>query len=264
MKIRTPVLGAAALIWSGLALAQATPRGVAAENIDKNASPCSDFDAYANGQWRATHTMPADQTAWAVRTVTQDETRARLRSIAEEDAAKASKETKGSPAQLTGDFYAACMDQAKVDAAGLKPLDGELKRIAAVHDAASLNAEIVALEGIEVTAPVALSAEQDVHATTHMIADVYISGLSLPDRDYYLRDEPRFKDAREAYLKHVRAMSGLGGASADDASAVVSAVMKIETALAQAALTRVELRDPKLTDNPMTLAKLKAMAPHFD
>ncbi|MDP9038140.1 MAG: M13 family metallopeptidase [Acidobacteriota bacterium] len=242
----------------------AASRGVAAENIDRSASPCTDFDAYANGQWRATHAMPADQTTWAIRVVTQDATRARLRGIAEEDAAKSSKLPAGSPGQLTGDFYAACMDEAKVDAAGLKPLDPVLKHIAAIHDAAGLDAAIVELESLSLTAPVALAAEQDVHDTTHMIANVHVGGLSLPDRDYYLRDEARFKTAREAYLKHLQTMAGLAGSGDDDARAEVAAVLKIETALAQAGQSRVALRDPKQTDHPMSFAELKTLAPHFD
>ncbi len=208
--------------------------------------------------------MPADQTSWAIRVVTQDETRARLRGIAEEDAGRSAKLPAGSPGQLTGDFYAACMDEGKVNAAGLTPLDPILKRIAAIHDAASLNAEIVELQGVGVAAPVELAAEQDVHDTTHMIANIHIRGLSLPDRDYYLRDEPRFKNAREAYLAHLRAMSGLAGASESGSTAEVGAVMKIESALAEAGLSRVALRDPKVQDHPMTVPELKAMAPHFD
>src|SRR5580700_2023503 len=105
--LSTLVLAAAAHAQSIVLL-----RGVAAANIDRTASPCADFDAYANGQWRATHPMPDIQTTWAIRTVTQEDTRARLRAIAEEDAAKSSTLAKGSPAQMTGDFYGACMDEA--------------------------------------------------------------------------------------------------------------------------------------------------------
>src|ERR1700712_5857093 len=92
-----------------LTTAAHSQQGVAIANIDRTAAPCTDFDAFANGQWRVDHPMPATQTTWAVRTVTQDDTRGRLRTIAEEDAAKSASAPKGSPVQLTGDFYAACM-----------------------------------------------------------------------------------------------------------------------------------------------------------
>lgn len=239
-------------------------RGVVVENIDRSISPCADFDAYANGQWRATHPMPAIQTVWAIRTITQDETRARLRSIAEGDAVKAASTPKGSPSQLTGDFYAACMDESRVNALALKPLESMLQSIENVHDARSLSAEIVRMQEINLAAPLVLSATQDLHDTTHMIAEVGVGGLGMPDRDYYLRDEPRFKDARERYVAYMHKMIALAGSSDADAIPAVAGVMKIETALAQGRLSRVELRDPKVEDHPMSFADLKMLAPHFD
>src|SRR5271155_4282073 len=250
-------------------LLHAQARGVPVENIDRSVSPCTDFDAYANGQWRATHPMPAIQTTWALRTVTQDDTRARLRSIAEEDASKAASAPKGSPSQLTGDFYAACMDEPRVNALGLKPLERMLQGIEAVHDAKSLSAQIVRMQEINLAAPLSLNAAQNLHDTTQMIAEVEIRGLGMPDRDYYLRDEPRFKDTREkytAYMQKMIALAGSGDSSSSDtvAAPAITAVMKIETALAQARLSRVELRDPQVRDHLMAFAELKAFAPHFD
>jgi putative endopeptidase len=246
------------------AMLNAQVRGVVVENIDRSISPCTDFDAYANGQWRATHPMPAIQTVWAIRTITQDETRARLRSIAEGDAIKAASTPKGSPSQLTGDFYAACMDESRVNALALKPLESMLQSIENVHDARSLSAEIVRMQEINLAAPLVLSATQDLHDTTHMIAEVGVGGLGMPDRDYYLRDEPRFKDARERYVAYMHKMIALAGSSDADAIPAVAGVMKIETALAQGRLSRVELRDPKVEDHPMSFADLKMLAPHFD
>src|SRR4051812_15927948 len=188
---------ALALLAFASAAASAQLQGVAVANIDRAAAPCADFDAFANGQWRVDHPMPAIQTTWAVRSITQDDTRARLRTIAEEDAAKAASAPKGSPAQLTGDFYAACMDQPRIDALGLKPIEPLLKRLDAIRDPASLNAELIHLQSLALPTPMRLSASQDLHDTTRMIAEVSIGGLGLPDRDYYLRDEPRFKEARE-------------------------------------------------------------------
>ena len=239
-------------------------RGIPVEDIDRSVSPCTDFDAYANGQWRATHPMPAMQTRWAIREVTQDDTRARLRSIAEEDASKATSLPKSSPGQLTGNFYGSCMNESRINILGLKPLEPTLKRIADVHDLKSLNAEIIHLEESRISAPLFISATQDLHDTTRMIAEIGITGLGLPDRDYYLREERRFKDAREKYVRHVQKMFELSGSPGADASTAATAVMKIETALAQARLSRVELRDPKIQDHPMSFAELKKLAPNFD
>jgi len=239
-------------------------RGIPVEDIDRRVSPCTDFDAYANGQWRATHPMPAMQTRWAIREVTQDDTRARLRSIAEEDASNATSLPKSSPGQLTGNFYGSCMNESRINILGLKPLEPTLKRIADVHDLKSLNAEIIHLEESRISAPLFISATQDLHDTTRMIAEIGITGLGLPDRDYYLREERRFKDAREKYVRHVQKMFELSGSPGADASTAATAVMKIETALAQARLSRVELRDPKIQDHPMSFAELKKLAPNFD
>ncbi|HVG27694.1 MAG TPA: M13 family metallopeptidase N-terminal domain-containing protein, partial [Acidobacteriaceae bacterium] len=239
-------------------------RGVAVENIDRKADPCADFDAYANGQWRATHPMPAIQVTWAVRSITQDETRARLRSIAEEDAGKAEGLAKGSPGQLTGDFYGACMDEARTNELGLKPLEPLLKAVDGVRDAKGLSAERIALEQVGIAAPMGIQAAQDLHATTHMIAEVEVAGLGMPDRDFYLREEARFTGVREAYVAYVRKMFGLAGVGEGEAEKAAAAVMKIETALAGAGLSRVELRDPKVQDHPVSFAELKGMAPHVD
>jgi endothelin-converting enzyme/putative endopeptidase len=156
------------------------------------------------------------------------------------------------------------MDESRVNELGLKPLEPILKRIEDVRDAKSLNAEIVRLEKMGTAAPVKLSASQDPHATVKVIADVAISGLGMPDRDYYLRDETRFKEARDKYRAYMQKMFVLAGANEAAATQAVAEVMKLETALAQAQLSRVELRDPKATDHPMTFAELQALAPHFD
>jgi endothelin-converting enzyme/putative endopeptidase len=179
------------------ALVHAAVRGVPVANLDRSVAACTDFDAFANGQWRATHPMPAIQTSWAIRTVTQENTRERLRAIAEEDAGKAAAAPKGSAVQLTGDFYAGCMDESRIATLALTPLDPLLKAIAGIHTRHGLNAQIVRLQQVNIAAPLALSAEQDPHEPSRMIAAIEVRGLGMPDRDYYLRDEPRFREVRE-------------------------------------------------------------------
>src|SRR5205807_5547965 len=141
----------------------------AVENIDRSVNPCTDFDVYGNGLWRATHPISAMQTRWAIREVTQEDTRARLRSIAEENANKTPSLPKGSPGQLTGDFYGSCMNESRINSLGLKPLEPTLKYIASVQDPKTLNAEIVRLHENRISAPLFISATQDLHDTTHMI-----------------------------------------------------------------------------------------------
>ena len=146
--MRLASLALLATTVSTLSIAQT--RGVAIENIDRTTDACTDFDAYANGKWRADHPMPAIQNTWAIRTITQDDTFGRLRTIAEEDAAKAASLPKGSPGQLTGDFYGACMDDSRINALKLTPLDPVFKSIDAAKDAKAINAQMIQLQQIRV------------------------------------------------------------------------------------------------------------------
>jgi putative endopeptidase len=243
---------------------EAQLRGVPTQNIDRAINACTDFDAYANGNWRAEHPMPATESNWAIRTATQEETRAHVRTIAEEDAAKSEALHLGSPGRLTGDFYASCIDQARLDSLGVKPLEAYQKVIDNVHDAKTLSAAIIRLQQIKINAPIDTQPLQDPHETTRIIADIGIAGLGMPDRDYYLRDEERFSSVREKYVAYAKKLLALAGTPAPDAERIVAAAMKIETALARDSLTRVERRNPKAEDHPMSFVDLKLLAPRFD
>ena len=243
---------------------QGAHRGVPVANIDPGVAACTDFDAFANGQWRATHPMPAIQTHWAIRTITQEETHARLRTIAEEDMGKAATVPKGSPVQLSGDFYAACMDEPRINTLGLTPLAPWLQGIERIRDRHDLNAQVIALQQVGIAAPLTLSADQDLHDPARMIASVEVQGLGMPDRDYYLRDEPRFREAREKYIAYVQRMFMLAGAGAADASSAAAGVIRIENRLAEARLSRVAQRDPHRLDHPMGFAELRGLAPQVD
>lgn len=243
---------------------EAQVRGVPTQNIDRATNACTDFDAYANGRWRAENPMPATESTWAIRTFTQEETRVRLRTIAEEDAAKSEALQLGSPGRLTGDFYASCIDQPRVDALGVKPLEAYRRVIDDVHDSKTLNAAIIRLQQIRINAPINIQPLQDPHETSRMISDVVIGGLGMPDRDYYLRDEERFGSVRQKYVAYAKKLLALAGTPTPDAERITAAVMKIETALARDGLTRVERRNPKAEDHSMSFVDLKLLAPRFD
>ena len=261
--MRRLLTGTLCSLLCGVMVAQnSTLEGVKARDIDHNVDACQDFDAYANGAWRTEHSMPAVQTRWSRKTVTQDETLAKLHTLLEEASSK--KAPIGSTDQLIGDFYGACMDEAHINSIGLKPLEPALARIDAVKDTRGVAKEIVELQRYGINTPIALSSEQDPHSPTDVIADLEVSGMGLPDRDYYLRDEPRFKDIREKYVLHVKRMFTLAGYDDTHAKEAAAAVLRFETKLATAKLTRVERRDPKITDNPTSFADLQTMTPHFD
>ena len=118
------------------------------------------------------------------------------------------------------------------------------------------------MHDILVQVPFALGSQQDPHKPSWVLADLGASGLGLPDRDYYLKPEPRFKEAREKYVEHVTAMFKLAGWDQKSAAAAAQTIMGMETKLAEASLDNVALRDPAATDHNTTFAQLQALAPH--
>jgi endothelin-converting enzyme/putative endopeptidase len=251
------------LLFAGLACAaDEGQRGVEVGDIDRKAEPCSDFFAYANGTWRAQNPIPASMPRWSRRWAAGEANKDRLKIILE--AAAATRAQKGSIDQLTGDFYASCMDEARIDRLGIEPLKPQLTQIANLRDNAGVQREIQRLHVMNVATPFNVYGWSDDRDPNDVIVQIDAAGLGLPDRDYYFKQEARFEEARAKYLGHVQKMFELAGYTSDDAKAAAQTVMRMETSLAQHALDNVALRDPKSTDHKMTFAQLQQLTPHFD
>jgi putative endopeptidase len=241
----------------------AAQKGVFLEDIDRSADPCTDFFAFANGAWRKQNPIPASNSRWSRRWQAGESAKERLKDIL--DAVSARRDWPAASAeQQIGDFYASCMDEGAVERAGLEPLKPLLAEIAAVNDRAGLVKTIARLEAIGVHAPFALGGESDLHAPADVVAWLSPSGLGLPDRDYYVKADPRFVEARRRYVEHVATTFGLAGRDAKAAKRAAGAVMALETELAKASLDNVALRDPKASDHKMTVAELRKLAPNVD
>jgi putative endopeptidase len=230
--------------------------------IDKTADPCTDFYRYACGNWVKSNPVPADQVMWARSSSLLDE---RNRYLLWQELDAASKDPKTPLERQYGDFFGACMNTGLVEQMGLKPLEPAFKRIDALKDAhklAALASELAA-EGSPMTL-FDFDVEQDEKDSSKQIAEIEQPGLSLPDRDYYLVDNPHFKEIRKQYVEHVTKMFTLAGDTPEQAAKEAAAVMEIETALAKASMARVDLRDPEKVYHIYTVADFQKLTPEFD
>ena len=229
--------------------------------IDKAVDPCVDFYQYACGSWLKTAEIPADQTSWASFVEIRERNAAVMRQILE----KAAAETAGRDAisQKIGDYYGSCIDEKAVEAKGLKPLQPELDRIAGAKDKAAL---IEAIARVHLIGPNPLFnfySSSDLHSANDVIAYIDQGGLSLPDRDYYLKDDPKMADARKSLVEYATRMFALAGQSAQQSAESAQTVLRIETALAKASMDRTARRDPKNRDHKMMREEALAIAPNF-
>src|SRR5882762_512823 len=230
-------------------------------NLDKACKPCDDFYQFAMGGWMKSNPIPAEYPSWGTFTQLADKNQQNLRLILD-DAVNA-KAAAGSNERKIGDFYASCMDTTAIDAAGTKPLEPELARIAEIKSVADLQAEAERLQSRGVGALFRFGSNQDAKDSTRVIGGAFQGGLGLPEREYYLKEDDKSKQLRETYTKHVAKMFELLGDPADKSAAEAATILKIETALATASMKNTDLRDPDKTYHKMMLADLKTLTPNF-
>jgi endothelin-converting enzyme/putative endopeptidase len=264
MSERFKFLAAVVLAIAPAALAaEPALRGIETADLDRSVEPCADFFQFANGEWRKQNPIPPSMVRWSRRWAAGELAKNQLKDLLDEISSQRSW-APGSVEQLIGDHYAACMDEARIDQLGHGPVQPLLVEIDAVKDAAGLQRMIRRLHEMSVDVTFGVTASPDNHDPTQVIADIYATGLGLPDRDYYFKPEPRFQEARDKYRAHVATTLKLAGYGEADAKAAADTVFALETKLAEASLDRVSLRDPQATDHKTAFADLSKLAPSFD
>ena len=223
---------------------------------DKNVKPGDDFFAYANGTWDQSFKIPPDKASFGPFDRLDELSKERVRSIIEQSAA--AHAASGTPEQQIGDYYAAFMDESAIEANGLAAAQADLERIAAAKSRADV-ARLFGTIGYATLFDVQLS--PDYKNPDRYAVVITESSLGLPDRDYYLKDDPQLKALREKYVAYVAQMLTLGGSS--DPHAQARDIMAFETAVAKGQWPIEKRRDVDATYNPRTKAQLIAYAPGF-
>ncbi|MGH8175134.1 MAG: M13 family metallopeptidase [Steroidobacter sp.] len=234
--------------------------GVFAQNFDRSVRPQDDFYRHVNGQWLTVTAIPADRSNYGAFSALEEGAERDLRAILEE--AAAAKAPVGSEMQKVGDFYASFMDADAVEARGLAPLAKEFERIDTLASKQDVARYIGYSQRLFVAQPFVYFVAIDEKNSTQYVGTVYQTGLGMPDRDYYLSDDPKLKEVREKYRMYVKDL--LAAADTPNAAAAAEKIFALESELAKAHWTRVQNRDAEKTYNRYDLAALRKLMPTFD
>ena len=237
-------------------------------SMDRSIDPCVDLYTYSCGGWEKKNPIPPDQASWSVYGKLYQDNLFFLRGMLEQAAQPDPQ--RNAVTQKIGDFYAACMDESTVEKRGAAPIQPELDAIAQIKSVKELTPVVARLQftftrySYSSSMLFAAGSSQDPDDSESVIADVDQGGLGMPDRDYYTKDDAKSKEIRERYVQHVQKVFELIGDSPEVAKKNAETVMRMETAMAKASLTRVERRDPHKLVHKMKLADLSQLAPSFD
>jgi endothelin-converting enzyme/putative endopeptidase len=256
------------LFWTTRGFTQSTPSsrpevaaGFSVDNIDKATEPCTDFYQYACGNWMKNTQIPADQSEWISFNEIYERNLITLRGILEKAAAN---DTARSPVeQKIGDYYSSCVDDKSADAKGLDPLKPELDRVAAVKDKGGLMEAIARVQLLGPNPLFNFYSSSDLHNADMVIAYIDQGGLTLPDRDYYIKDDSAKVEMRKHLAEYVTQVFVLAGQAPQQAAGAAQTVLRIETALAKASMDRTLRRDPKTRDHKLGRDQAVALAPNF-
>lgn len=228
---------------------------------DMAVSPSDDFYAYANGSWQKKNPIPPEYSVWSSFSILVEKTQKQVHALIQQIASKKAKP--GSIEQKVGDFYYSGMDEPSINSLGIIPLKKELAEIAAIKNQADFFAMLPTLQLIGIDVLFSFGNMPDFKNSKYIIGVAEQGGLGLPDRDYYLKTNEKFKKIREAYLNHIAKFFELLGDPPKQAEEEAAVVLRIETTLAAASMSQVALRDPKAVYHMKDVTQLEALTPFF-
>jgi putative endopeptidase len=260
------LLSAFLLLAVGAGLSQSSTNskpaaGFSIDNIDKNIDPCVDFYQYACGNWVKKSEIPADRASWQSFSELDERNLGIERGILEKAAAGGAG--RDPIDREIGDLYGSCMDEKAVEAKRISPLKPELERIAKLKDKGALMEEVAHVHLIGPNPLFNFYSNSDLHNADQVIAYIDQGGLSLPDRDYYVKDDADKVEMRKHLVDYVTEMFTLAGQTPQQAASSAQAVLLVETTLAADSMDRTKRRDPKNRDHKMTRDEAVGMAPEF-
>lgn len=231
--------------------------------IDSSVNPADDFYLFANGAWMKNNEIPASETRWGSFNLLEDFNKKVLFELLE-DAAKQKNAPNGSPAQMVGDLYASGMDTNTINQLGMTAIHSEMEAIEKISDAKSLVEELARRTPLGLNPLWSMYVGPDDKNVTKYICNLWQGGLSLPDRDYYLKADSREKTIREQYLAHITRMFTLAGNTETTAAQKAATIMAMETAMAKASMDRVAMRDPYKLYNKYSIASFSEKTKGMD
>ena len=236
-------------------------KGFDLTRMDKTVDACDDFFQYANGTWLKNTEIPAAYSRWGSFNILGENNNDILKTVLEN--AEKTKAADGTDAQLIGDYYASCMDETAIEKLGIKPLKPYFKQIDKVKDTKGLQSQIALMHNSGIPVLFGFGGGSDLKNASMVIANANQGGLSLPNRDYYTKDDDKSKETRQKFVEYATTMFKLLGDNQSEAAANAQTVMNIQTRLAKSSKAPVELRDPNSRYNKMTLAQAAEITPNF-
>jgi putative endopeptidase len=252
---------ALALTLSLWTMAAAQNKAFDTSRMDTTVEACTDFFQYANGTWLKNTEIPSTESRWGTFNMLADNNNAILKDILE--TADKTEAAAGTDLQLIGDFYSSCMDEAAIEKAGAKPLKIFFKQIDGIKTIPDLQRQVAIMHNAGLPAVFSFSGGPDLKNSSMVIVNAGQGGLSLPNRDYYTKDDAKSVETRQKFMEYMTNMFKNLGDKPKTAAKNAKIVMDIQTRLAKASLAQTELRNPDNRYNKVSLADAQKITPDF-